>query len=285
MDISSYFVATKSNTVGENTMLSRKEMDEHFQEQMLCEVAKACCYKDGIYPNKFIEKMRSNKGMISLITTGKPAYPNLEPRNPLVVIIGDSITAGFFEEGNEEDSLSFAQDLSQCYVDKFKYALHEEYGITSVNVINSGIAGDTIEGMNRRLDRDVLSYHPDLVIFNGSMNWSINHGDEHGYETQLRALVERVKQESTAELILMTPNKAVITDLDPGLAKRVYVIRKIAKEYKVSLADVYGVWEKVVEDEAMLINMLSNGRNHPTPFAHTIMSLMLLNLCKIRKES
>ena len=49
-------------------------------------------------------------------------------------------------------------------------ALFEKHGGNRVMLINAGRCGDTAVGALQRLDRDVLRFHPDLVIIAFSMN-------------------------------------------------------------------------------------------------------------------
>ncbi|WOO86791.1 GDSL-type esterase/lipase family protein [Mollicutes bacterium LVI A0039] len=60
-----------------------------------------------------------------------------------LILLGDSITEGF--------------DLNR-------------YGYTNKTYLNSGIGGDRIEYMHKRLDRDVLQFSPREVLFMGGIN-------------------------------------------------------------------------------------------------------------------
>ncbi len=63
-------------------------------------------------------------------------------------------------------------DSRESYLEKFRSLLIEKYELTSVSTINAGIAGDNLIQMSARAYRDVIRYQPDLVILNGSLNWS-----------------------------------------------------------------------------------------------------------------
>ena len=120
-----------------------------------------------IKPERFIKMMKENTASADEFSALPPVGDGLERKNPLVVVLGDSVTAGRFEptipmeeimkmleEGKFEiNGVSEVTDLAASYADKFRYKLAEKYEQTSVSIINSGIAGDTIIGMAKRLDR------------------------------------------------------------------------------------------------------------------------------------
>ena len=224
-------------------------------------------------PERFIEILHTHKGIIDFLHIDDE--DNMELRNPLIVVIGDSVSGGHFEMLDSEHMLS-AQDLEDSYVDKFRYLLHDKYPMTTPSIINSGIAGDNIHGMNKRLDRDVISHQPDLVIINATLNWSINRGTLENYASELESTIMRILQGTQAEIILMTPNMAIATEKDPNFCKRAEVVRNLAQKYDLPLADVYKMWEDVLLKEEDLPDLLSNQENHPTPLGHTYMARAIM---------
>lgn len=112
-------------------------------------------------PLHFWEVMRKNRGLVESISPYGPSGDGLERKNPVIVALGDSVTAGHFEfcgdpveqfakadAGllSEEDAVDVT-DARECYLEKFRQKLIDKYEHTSVSVINAGIAGDTIYGM------------------------------------------------------------------------------------------------------------------------------------------
>ena len=257
-------------------------------------LARAWQPKDERRPDKFRKIMSENRGSIARFSIYGKTPDGLERRNPLVAVLGDSVTAGHFEytddpmklfakvdagEMGEDDALEIT-DVRQSYATKLRDLLIDEYEQTSVNVVNCGIAGDTILGMQARLSRDVISLQPDLVIINGSLNWAEECGDTNKYEETLREVVQRLKAQTDAEIILMTPNKEV-----PGpfanpystLDERVAVIRRIAEEEDTFLADAYAVWEEYADAGYPVEAMLANGMNHPSVTGHEGFAIVLMN--------
>lgn len=262
-------------------MLSNIEMESQYQE--LFENALRKMSKPELIPNTFISLLENNRGIINL----QKNEGELEPINPLIVALGDSVTAGHFEAIMDEQGMYFVQNLQQAYIEQFKQMLQEACGISTLNIINSGIAGDNIKGMQMRLERDVLRYDPDLVIINGALNWNRKKGTTEDYKRCLQEVIEQIQEQSKAELILVTPNMAVSTEKDAGLQARVDVIRTLAHEQKLILADVYAIWEDVcAQDPSLhLEDLLANRENHPTPYGHYIYAKVLMQLFSSVKKA
>ena len=73
----------------------------------------------------------------------------------------------------------------------------------------------------------------------------------------------------------MTANAKISDDKDPNFDERTQFIRRMADKYKLPLADFRRIFDETLsQDELKLV--LSNGENHPTPFAHTVMAEALM---------
>ena len=247
-------------------------------------------------PKHFIKVMKENQGSINAFSPyGVPA-DGLERRNPLIVALGDSVTAGHFEPcGNLEEifavidsggipdfSAGEVTDARECYLEKFRSLLIDHFEQTSVSTINAGIAGDTMNGMEKRVYRDVVRHQPDLVIINGSLNWGVENGDSADYEAVLRRVLAVILNETKADIILMTPNMEKMPDVlknpKSPLTERVDIIRKLAKEKNCCLADAYLAWEKYEEAGYPAVELLANRGNHPSVTGHEGFAKILMKL-------
>lgn len=170
-------------------------------------------------------------------------------------------------------------DTRESYVEKFRQKLIDRYEETVVSVINSGIAGDNLIMMEKRLERDVLRYQPDLALVNGSLNWSDDMGTTAFYKKLLTKVVERIKENTEADVILLTPNGMVSDERACAtLAERVQAIREVAEEQAVCLADAYAVWETAREAGCPWEELLANGINHPGAEGHEVYAITLMKL-------
>lgn len=268
-------------------------------------------------PERFIQKMKNNTGMAGGMF-GFTDEEGLEFRNPLIVALGDSVTAGHFESlmtpelfaslgvlfGALQEGLSPEEalaktgvtqmppveifDARESYIEKFRKKLIDKYETTSVSVINSGIAGDTLPSMAARAQRDVIRYDPDLILLNGTLNWNdAEMGDASTFKKILKELVERFKSETSADIILLTPNgdlpntmfAAPGTDVpEPTTAARCEAVREVAYEENVCLADVRKVWDLAREAGCPWEELLANKINHPAVEGHEVYARVLMKL-------
>lgn len=270
------------------------EMPEDMRERFLA-FEEAMIIKTPVYPVNFIKKMQKNIGVVNDLHIDGSTDDGLERKNPLIVALGDSVTAGHFEfversvpfnlkaivESGEPIEIT---DARQVYHEKLRMMLIDYFEQTSISVINSGIAGDTIIGMSKRLERDVLRYQPDLVLINGSLNWGEACGAVENFKKELKYIVKRIKDNTEADIVLMTPNMdAPHPIFNPGtttLPERVRMIREVAYEEGVCLSDAYAVWEGFAKEGNDPAIMLANHVNHPTVTGHEIYARVLIRLIK-----
>ncbi len=244
-------------------------------------------------PIKFKQKMLKNRGFVNVFSAF-PSTDGLEPKNPLIVALGDSVTAGHFEfnfpdadsffkkienEGVKADDVLEMIDARKSYVDVFRSLLIDKYQQTSVSIINSGIAGDTVTGMLKRLQRDVIRYAPDLVLIHASLNWGEEHGDDNKYRRTLLEIVQKIKLNLDTEIVLITPNFS-LNETNPvsSLSNRVKAMREIAEQEETCIVDIYTIWENYSAEGNDILPLLANGLNHPSEQVHAFHAEMLMRL-------
>ena len=272
-----------------------------------------------VRPERFLRKMAMNQGILGVLSGFGLDSQGLERKNPVIVALGDSVTAGHFErlpsqgdpaqvmeattrrmelterlgvQGVEE---AFAKgelpalppveiaDARESYLEKFRELLLDQFELTSVSTINAGIAGDHLLSMIARADRDVVRYQPDLVLINGVLNWGLNLGTTAQYKEHLRGLVRKLQQETEADIVLVTPNGDLPNPPPPqgeGTPDRVEAVRQVAWEEGVCLADTYAVWERARELGCPWEELLCNGVNHPSAEGHLVYAITLMKLCQ-----
>ena len=169
----------------------------------------------------------------------------------------------------------------------------------AVTIVNAGIAGDNSSGGLARLERDVLSHHPDLTVVCFALNdsnWGLAGLEK--YENNLREIFRKLR-EADSEVIFMTPNmlntrvlftikEPLLREIAESLAKiqnegimdaYVDTARRVAKECGVPVCDVYAKWKKMAAYGTDTTLLLGQGMNHPTRqmhwlFAHSLLETM-----------
>ncbi len=269
-------------------------------------LADQCTCVGAARPEHFKDVMANNQGAIGMLTGKGLDEDGLERKNPVICFLGDSVTAGHFESllpKDPQEIMAYFQamasgdstqirpteitDARESYVEKFKNKLIDKYELTSPTVINAGIAGDMLPSMSNRLERDVIRYQPDLVVINGSLNWSPEIGDASVFKEILRGMVSKIKSETKADIVLLTPNGDLPNDMfaalgqpvvEPTTPERVKAIRELAAEENVCLADNYLVWEEAKKAGIPWSELLANGINHPSVEGHEVYAQVLMQL-------
>jgi acyl-CoA thioesterase-1 len=144
-----------------------------------------------------------------------PVSPAPVPAAPLVVFLGDSLTAGL---GLNE---------SQAYPALLGQQLQEEG--KAIRVVNAGVSGDTTAGGLSRIGW-ILGQHPDLVVVGLGANDGLRGLPLTEVETNLREIIRRARAAGARVLLLgmrIPPNYGPyaeqFTALYPKLAKELNV--------------------------------------------------------------
>lgn len=116
-------------------------------------------------------------------------------------------------------------------------------------VIGAGISGNKVPDLEKRLERDVLSKKPTVVVIYIGIN-DVWHGEKDPakgtmpdrFEQGLGGIVDKI-QASGARVILATPSvigekKGGANKLDANLDQYSDITRKLAKEKKTGLCDL-----------------------------------------------
>ncbi|MBO4479378.1 MAG: GDSL family lipase [Clostridia bacterium] len=219
--------------------------------------------------------------------------------NPAVTIalLGDSVTQGCFECYTKEDeNIDTVFDADSSYGSRLKSMLNLLYPTVQFNFINAGISGDSAKGGLKRLERDVLSFHPDLVIVGFALNdaFCIGASGINEYKKTMAEILTKIAA-SGAESIVLTPN-AMNTNVSCHLkekpllklAKNMEKVQKsgvlesyaeaakaVAAENGAVVCDVYSVWKSMIQAGVNVTELLANKLNHPVRQMHYLTAMML----------
>ncbi len=206
-----------------------------------------------------------------------------------VVMFGDSITFGSQVDPERDESIAFP---SQWLV-----AIKSMFPGCQVTLLNKGIPGNKIDDAHERLERDVIAESPNLVVVEFGINdcWDGPEQIDH-FEERLRELVDRIRSESRAALVLLTANmlnheyddesrrlawfaEKTATVQSAGWT-RDYMdrIRIVARETDIPLADGYARWESARAGGVNTDALLANRANHPNREGHRLLAEPLIEL-------
>ena len=169
---------------------------------------------------------------MAILFSGASASAQLKD-GETIVFLGDSIT----QQGAGEKG----------YVTLFRQAIEKSRPDSGIKVIGAGIGGNKVPNLEARLDKDVLSHKPNVVVIYIGINdvWHSTRGqgtDIGAFETGLRSLIKRCT-DAGARVILSTPS--VIDEkhdgsnpLDKMLDEYTAVSRKVAMETGTTLLDL-----------------------------------------------
>lgn len=199
-----------------------------------------------------------------------------------IVAFGDSVTHGAIE----------GYDYENVYWNLLRKKLNAVRDIVPVNVINSGIAGITSRRSLSRIQRDVISHHPDLVI----VCFGLNDSNLESYINSMTTIFKECL-DAGAEVIYLTPNMlntyvdpetasahmdyAKVTaarQMDGSMDNQIYSAIEVAKEMGVKVCDCYSEWKKLYESGVDTTQLLINKINHPTAEMHKLFADMLFDV-------
>jgi lysophospholipase L1-like esterase len=147
--------------------------------------------------------------------------------------------------------------------------LKERFPTAVINCITTAIGGETsVEGA-RRFEQDVLPHRPDLLFIDYALN--DRRVELENVEQAWHAMITAAKQQQIP-VILLTPTGAEDAQLhDPTdpLNMRAELIRHLARQHNLPLADVYACWKRAIAAGTAQKTLLSF-INHPNRQGHSI---------------
>ncbi len=158
------------------------------------------------------------------------------PKNRTVTIVfhGHSVPAGYQNAGEVRPF--------ESYPHLFAVALNKAYPNAVVNTIVTAIGGEDSPAGAARFEKDVLTHKPDLIFIDYALN------DRRDPLPKVKRAWESMiasAEKHHIPLILITPTGDTHSDLanlaDP-LTQRANLIRELAAEHHLPLADVSAAW-------------------------------------------
>jgi len=236
---------------------------------------------------------------MKIIRLMKEKQEDLTKNKPVTIaFLGDSVTQGCFEcYLTGPNSLQTVFDYKSAFSTRVREILNLLYPSVQVNVINSGISGDSAPVGLQRLERDVLCYNPDLVVVSYGLNDSTGGlAKLNAYTGALEGIFSRL-QAAGIETVFLTQNymntktsphlkdelfinlsKTFASDVqNSGVLKAYFAAaREVCEKYGVKICDLYPVWEKLEKAGVDVTELLANKLNHPVRELHYYMAMKIV---------
>lgn len=202
-----------------------------------------------------------------------------------IVAFGDSVTHGAFE--------CDVFDYENVYWSVLRKKILDVKNYVPVNIIDAGIAGISAKDSLERIDSQVFSHNPDLIIICFGLN-DVN-GTKEDYLESLKVIFEKCLK-TDAEIIFMTPNilnTYVSDDTDPIVSdyakvtalyqnsgrmdEYIYSAVDLARKMSIKVCDCYSMW-KELSKTTDTTKLLANRINHPTRDMHKLFADSLFDI-------
>lgn len=176
-----------------------------------------------------------------------------------IVAFGDSITGVYYHTGGR-----------RAWCDMLALALGRAYPKARLEMFNAGISGNSSAQGLARIDKDVLSRKPHLVVVMFGMN-DVARAKREQFVSNLSTIVKRCRGAGAA-VILSTPNSVYNNPVRPTdrLADYAQAVREVARELHVPLADCYRAYEEVRTREPLAWKLLMSETIHPSLNGHKL---------------
>jgi acyl-CoA thioesterase I len=198
-----------------------------------------------------------------------------------IVFQGDSIT-----DAGRTGSPSPADSLGGGYVAAIARKIAERFPEAGMTVINRGISGNRVYDLENRWTEDCIALEPDLVSVLIGVNDTWRRYDSDilsptaKFDASLRRILDRVKAETGAQLVLLEPFVLPVPedratwreDLDP----RIHAVRAIARDDKALFLPLDGMFAQAATQEEMGY-WLPDGV-HPSAAGHELVAQAWMEL-------
>lgn len=174
-----------------------------------------------------------------------------------IVCLGDSVTGIYYHTGGR-----------RAYPEMLEVALKQVVPQSEIIVINAGISGNSTVDALKRLQKDVLDHHPDLVTVMYGLN-DMARVPKPDFQTNLEQIIAQCRGVK-AEVILCTPNGIINTSGRPIAKLLEYndAMKEVGRKHQVPVCDCYAAYETIREADPIAWRLLLSDEIHPNMDGH-----------------
>jgi len=176
------------------------------------------------------------------------------------------------------DSLTYGWMTERGYLDYLKSMLKKKFPGSSFRLINRGVPGDTAKDGLRRIDNDVISIKPDLVLIQFALNDAYTGFTTGEFRENIDSLISKIRETTSSEIALLTS----VPLLDPYENKTALEFyRKIIEsgdKNNIPVVCVHRYWETKISSGIMHSLLVQGDGIHPTEKGYELMAEAVFEL-------
>jgi lysophospholipase L1-like esterase len=159
----------------------------------------------------------------------------------VIVAFGSSSTAGY---GASSPDFNYPNRLAA--------QLRRQYPTADITVINAGVGGEDAPEMMKRLQKQVIDVHPDLVIWQVGTNAVLRNLDPGDTARIVEDGIARIQAAGDADVVLVDPQYSPrVTERPESASKMVKLLGKIAALRHVGIFPRFEVMRDWHEKQAL----------------------------------
>ncbi|MET3909318.1 lysophospholipase L1-like esterase [Bradyrhizobium sp. S3.3.6] len=159
----------------------------------------------------------------------------------VIVAFGSSSTAGY---GASSPDFNYPNRLTA--------QLRRQYPTANITVVNAGVGGEDAPEMMKRLQKEVIDVHPDLVIWQVGTNAVLRNLDPGDTAKIVEDGITRIQAAGDADVVLVDPQYSPrVTERPESASKMVKLLGKIAELRHVGIFPRFEVMRDWHEKQAL----------------------------------
>lgn len=159
----------------------------------------------------------------------------------VIVAFGSSSTAGFGATSPEFN-----------YPNRLAAQLRRQYPTADITVVNAGVGGEDAPEMMKRLQKEVIDVHPDLVIWQVGTNAVLRNLDPGETAKLVEEGIGRIQTAGDADIVLVDPQYSpAVNQRAESAGRMVKLLGKVAELRHVGIFPRFEVMREWHENQAI----------------------------------